>query len=240
MRSLGLLLLLVLSEFVIPSVVSAANTIECPAFVNNVSMGAVSNFNVPDGWRKDRSGVRGRIALPRNDHYVDLQRKSIVCSYGVVGTPGGNYPVATISKRFPGNATCAAIKDYRFECGAGAMAMAPARSPAVTLSKTPQLAAPVQLSPKDGSRFSHYPRKTKLRWRTVADAVNYAVEIQYCPGHRCTNENARPFKLQDRLSNNEYTFNFIGAQGGRWRVWANGSDGKASSKSDWRTFSYSK
>jgi len=240
MRSLGFLLLLVLSAFVTSPSVFAANTIECPAFVTNVSMGAVSNFNAPDGWRKKPSAVRGRIALPRNDHYVDLQGKHIVCSYGVVGTPGGNYPVAIISKPFPGKATCAAIKDYRFECGAGAMTMAPARAPAEMLSRTPQLAAPVQLSPADGSRFSHYPRRTKLRWRTVAGAVSYAAEVQFCPGQRCTNANAKSFKRQERLSNNEYTFSFLGAQGGRWRVWANDSDGKPGTKSSWRAFSYSK
>ena len=240
MKSLRLLLLLVLSAMATMPAVFAANTMECPAFVTNVSLDTGSNFNVPAGWRKGQSAVSGRIALPRNDHYVDPQGKRIVCTYGVVGTPGGNYPVASISKPFPGKATCTAIKGYRFECGAGAMTIAPARAPAVRLSKTPQLAAPMQLSPAHGSRFSHYPRKTILRWRTVAGAASYAAEVQFCPGRACTDANAATFKRVDGLSGNEFTFNFAGAQGGRWRVWANSSDGNTGTKSPWRGFSYSK
>jgi len=35
-----------------------------------------------------------------------------------------------------------------------------------------------------------------------------------------------------------YTFNFIGAQPGRWRVWPLNRNGKRGNPSEWRTFRY--
>ena len=40
------------------------------------------------------------------------------------------------------------------------------------------------------------------------------------------------------LGTNSYTFDFVGAQPGRWRVWAVDVNGQKGPKSDWWGFSY--
>jgi len=39
-------------------------------------------------------------------------------------------------------------------------------------------------------------------------------------------------------SSTTYTFNFVGAQPGRWRVWAVNGSGMPGSKSGWREFRF--
>jgi hypothetical protein len=106
--------------------------------------------------------------------------------------------------------------------------------PAKVLTLASFMPAPAQLSPAHGSVYNHYPRKTKLRWRSVAGAKQYTVEIEYKSGN-----NWRPLKKQSGLKT-DYTFNFVGAQPGRWRVWAVNSAGKNGLASKWREFRYTK
>ena len=94
--------------------------------------------------------------------------------------------------------------------------------------------APELLSPKDKDTFNIYPRTTKLTWRAVFGAKSYRVEIQYNNYKSWT-----AFKM-DTVINTSYTFDFIGAQPGRWRVFAINSDNKESEGSAWREFSYLK
>jgi hypothetical protein len=106
--------------------------------------------------------------------------------------------------------------------------------PAKVLTLAKFLPAPVQLSPAHGSVYNHYPRKTKLRWQPVTGAKDYTVEIEYKSG-----SNWHPLKKQFGLKT-DYTFNFIGAQPGRWRVWAVNSAGNNGPASKWREFRYTK
>ena len=108
------------------------------------------------------------------------------------------------------------------------------QAPAMILVE-PLLAAPVLLSPANGSVFSHYPRRVNLRWSSVVGAASYTAEIQYNSGSTFA-----LLKRQDGLSTTDYTFNFIGTQSGRWRIWAKDSDGKAGAKSSWRVFRFTK
>lgn len=108
------------------------------------------------------------------------------------------------------------------------------------------LAAPIQLSPADKVKLDYFPRATKLEWSPVEGAVSYTVEIDYCRGgaeydHECIDP--QPFKLGDSLPmtglvETNYEFNFLGAQPGRWRVWAVDQKGIEGFKSPWRTFFY--
>jgi hypothetical protein len=103
--------------------------------------------------------------------------------------------------------------------------------------------APRQLSPADGATFSSYPRTTTLRWQPLAGAARYSVEIDClhcCESGRWCSEVGRPWKVVPNLTTTTYTFNFVGAQPGRWRVWAMDSQGRAGAKSPWRTFTYTK
>jgi len=108
------------------------------------------------------------------------------------------------------------------------------------------LPAPVQSGPAENERFNHYPRSTVLNWDKVEGAVSYGVEVDYCQAPSAGNECLRPApqvfpSLQGAkpITDTSYKFDFIGAQPGRWRVWAIDKDGRAGFKSPWRMFSYS-
>lgn len=105
------------------------------------------------------------------------------------------------------------------------------------------LEAPAQISPADGAVYDHYPRTTKLEWSPVENAASYSVEIDYCRGGRKGCEGPNPLSLpanapQNGIKGTTYEFNFVGAQPGRWRVWAVDKDGRDGFKSPWRTFVY--
>ncbi len=103
------------------------------------------------------------------------------------------------------------------------------------------LPQPTQLYPTDGMIFSHYPRQTVLVWEKVPDAASYTVEIDCyhcCTGNAWCTDKGRQWRLAPGLTKTVYAFQFVGAQPGRWRVWAVGADGVAGAKSEWSQFSY--
>jgi hypothetical protein len=107
------------------------------------------------------------------------------------------------------------------------------------------LPAPVQVGPDDAAEFNFYPRKTILRWEGVSGAISYRVEIDYCDGRvkgRRSCVDPQPHYIEGHNPTNtratSYEFNFVGAQPGRWRVWAIDEKEEAGFKSPWRTFFY--
>ena len=117
------------------------------------------------------------------------------------------------------------------------------QSPAATPTLVPVgLSAPILQSPADGSEFDIYPRVTTLKWQAVDGAAGYLLEIMACSSSNPANCFSHPMIEQTsrETAETEYTFNFIGAQPGKWRVMAIDSSGKAGVPSDWWTFSYKK
>lgn len=115
------------------------------------------------------------------------------------------------------------------------------------LEKQPglHLPAPVQLKPQDGIVFDKYPRITKLEWASVEGAVSYSLEIDYCQPDRIGRTCVKPTPLDmpanpatTGITGTTYEFGFVGAQPGRWRVWAVDKDGREGFKSSWRIFAY--
>lgn len=104
-----------------------------------------------------------------------------------------------------------------------------------------RLGTVTQLSPPDGSIFSHFPRTTTLTWEPLPNAVSYVVEIDcfHCcaSGQWCTDVGAT-FRIVRDITDTSYTFNFVGAQPGRWRVWAVDATGQQGPKSGWWEFRY--
>jgi hypothetical protein len=108
------------------------------------------------------------------------------------------------------------------------------------------LPAPVQLAPADNAKFKHYPRTTKLEWTPVAGAVSYTVDLDYCEGNqrdRSACVDPQPLILKENpplkgILGTTYQFLFLGAQPGRWRVWAVDKEGRTGFKSPWRRFFY--
>jgi Carboxypeptidase regulatory-like domain len=111
-----------------------------------------------------------------------------------------------------------------------------------SLSEAGRLPAPQPLSPSSGAIFDNYPRLTRLEWSVVPGAATYTVEIDYCDF--CEDRQCfRPLEgtwlpPTSGLKDTSYEFNFIGAQPGRWRVWATDEQGRAGRKSEWSTFFY--
>ncbi|MCU1234596.1 MAG: hypothetical protein JWP63_2563, partial [Candidatus Solibacter sp.] len=108
-------------------------------------------------------------------------------------------------------------------------------SPAVAESGAPKL-----LSPAAGATFSHYPRETTLVWAETAGAVSYVVEWDYKGSDAWASEQRGTPGVKLRSSVPTVTFQFIGAQAGRWRVWAVDAKGFEGAKSDWREFDYTR
>ncbi len=112
-----------------------------------------------------------------------------------------------------------------------------------TFARVPALAAPKQKSPANGSTFGHFPRTTKLDWDPVPGAAKYTVEIDCfhcCTKDKWCTEVGKQWKVVPNLTATEYTFDFVGAQPGRWRVWAVGPAGEIGPKSGWWEFKYTK
>jgi hypothetical protein len=93
--------------------------------------------------------------------------------------------------------------------------------------------APRILSPSDGSVYSRYPRLVNLVWESIPNADHFTVEIQYAYDGSWSGD----YILQN-TTDNMLEFTFVGAQPGRWRVWAVMDDGTESEKSDWHSFAF--
>jgi hypothetical protein len=77
----------------------------------------------------------------------------------------------------------------------------------------------------------------------VDGAASYTVEIDcfHCceSGAWCTDV-GEEWSIQDGLTANSHTFDYVGAQPGRWRVWSVDSAGQESEMSDWWEFEYTR
>lgn len=95
-------------------------------------------------------------------------------------------------------------------------------------------------SPANGSSFDTFPRVLNLNWESVPGAVSYVVEIQL-KDYRTGGWYPVPNELGNFVTKENFgTTEFIGAQPGRWRVYAINTGGEESTASDWYTFFFSK
>jgi tetratricopeptide (TPR) repeat protein/thiol-disulfide isomerase/thioredoxin len=102
------------------------------------------------------------------------------------------------------------------------------------------LPAPKLLSPDPGAVFDHYPRQTTLVWAEVAGAASYVVEWDYKDGNTWWTETHGSRGGILEAPKPVATFQFVGAQAGRWRVWALDSAGHPGPKTEWREFRYTR
>ncbi len=113
-------------------------------------------------------------------------------------------------------------------------------APGAVLANLP---APQQLSPPDSTVFSHYPRVTTLTWTPVNGAASYTVELDCyhcCQADRWCTDIGMTHRVLPGITDTNFTFEWVGAQPGRWRVWAINSAGREGTKSPWSGFSYTK
>jgi hypothetical protein len=95
-----------------------------------------------------------------------------------------------------------------------------------------RLSSPELITPKDEAKFNHFPRTTLLTWKPVPNAITYDVEIEAC------NDECFLVDFKRVISNTDYTFDFIGAGRGRWRVYSVNIDQLSSPPSQWSSFYY--
>jgi len=125
------------------------------------------------------------------------------------------------------------------------------------------LPAPALVSPEDGVVFkdaNNSSRIVVLNWSAVPSAAAYVVQWDYCWGsgqsQRCSldalrNLRERQPQIKDWWGEyrnfqlgewptkaTSYSFNFVGTQPGRWRVWAVDPDNHSGAKSPWRKFEF--
>jgi peroxiredoxin/outer membrane lipoprotein-sorting protein len=105
-----------------------------------------------------------------------------------------------------------------------------------------KLPAPQLLSPADQSVFNHFPRETKLVWQEVPGAASYFLEIDYTSFEdskwRSEMHGVNSWVFEAKTTT--HTFNFVGAQPGRWRVWVIDAEGRPGPKSEWWRFTYTR
>jgi hypothetical protein len=190
-----------------------------------------------------------RSEIPKYCHRVDIKH------------PNGQFETLIPSAPITILVSAAGYKDWLGAEGAGRQPMTlqvasgETRVLSVSLEKLPArgevanssaLEAPRILSPIDGKEFDHYTRATKLEWAPVPGAVSYTVELEVCQlGGADEKECRDPRLLQIRgnpplsgIEGTSYEFLFIGAQPGRWRVWAVDAKGQLGLKSAWSKFIY--
>ena len=106
-----------------------------------------------------------------------------------------------------------------------------------------KLRTPRVISPRNNAVFNHYPRKTVLKWKRVKGAIEYGVEVDCLncckSGKWCLDVTKKAWK-NTKTKNTSLNFNYVGAQSGRWRVWAIDKNGNKSPKTKWRKFRYTK
>jgi len=102
----------------------------------------------------------------------------------------------------------------------------------------PQMATPIQTNPANNVVFGHYPRDLTLSWKMAPAAAGYKLEIAYCDSTRTTCVSYPVVTITDPLQS-DYTFEFVGAQPGEWRVTTLGAPTyRDSAASAWHWFTF--
>ncbi|NYT02808.1 MAG: hypothetical protein GKC10_08665 [Methanosarcinales archaeon] len=161
----------------------------------------------------------------------------------VIQTAGNRLKVIALDRFTDNSGRTNYVSEYTFQKSqVGQLIPGTMIGPAVSAAMT-RLPAPVQKSPASESVFSIYPRTTTLRWAPVNGAASYTVEVDcfHCcqSGAWCT-DMGETWKVVPGIADTTYTFDFVGAQPGRWRVWAVDSSGNEGFKSGWWNFRYTR
>jgi hypothetical protein len=158
------------------------------------------------------------------------------------GSTWNPYPQVTVSGNGNASYTFDFIGDqkgrWRVTAFNGTSYSAPSAWWTFSYNTKAQMATPTLTNPASNQIFGHYPRTITLSWKMAPAAVGYKLEIAFCQPDRTTCANYTPVTISDPLKS-AYTFSFVGAQPGKWRVTTlGGSLYRDSSASAWRWFSF--
>ena len=182
--------------------------------------------------------------------FVALQSPPILARYGSKPLAGVTLPDG-FDVRVPTFFLRSATLNFKLAAFNGCVAAASdilpnVGQPAVaSATVTSAVAAPALLTPEPGASFEIFPRRTTLTWSAVPGAVFYIVQVDWSPPgatRTWTSDTAAGSGIYifDEVSALSYTFDFVGAQPGRWRVFAVDQNGQAGPPSNWREFMYTR
>ena len=100
---------------------------------------------------------------------------------------------------------------------------------------------PLLLTPPDGAVLENFPRKATLSWSEVPAAASYTLEVDCfdcCEKDQWCSDVGKDYLTLPNLMVNRMTFDFVGAQPGRWRVWAVSAGGQVGDKTEWSKFEF--
>ncbi|MBZ5655311.1 MAG: hypothetical protein LAO56_08520 [Acidobacteriia bacterium] len=158
------------------------------------------------------------------------------------GTTWNPYPQVTVSGNGNASYTFDFVGDqkgrWRVTAFNGTIYSTPSAWWTFSYNTKPQMATPTLTNPANNQVFGHYPRNLTLSWKMAPAAAGYKLEIAFCQPDRVTCANYPLVTITDPLKS-DYTFEFVGAQPGKWRVTTlGGSLYRDSAASGWRWFSF--
>ena len=158
------------------------------------------------------------------------------------GTTWVAYPQVTVSGNDNSFYTFAFVGDqrgrWRVTAFDGTNYSAPSAWWTFSFNTTAQMETPILTNPAANAVFDQYPRTITLSWKMVPAAAGYYLEIAYCQAGQVDCVSYPAVTITDPLAS-DYTFNFVGAQPGRWRVTTLASSPyRNSAPSGWRWFTF--
>lgn len=106
------------------------------------------------------------------------------------------------------------------------------------LPQDSSLPAPKPIAPPDHAVFKGFPRRVTCKWEASPGAISYLLEWDYMERDAWHAEAQGIPGTAYEVAATESTFDFVGAQPGRWRVWPVNAAGQRGNPSEWRTFRY--
>jgi hypothetical protein len=85
--------------------------------------------------------------------------------------------------------------------------------------------------------------RQRLEWAETSGAASYTAEVDCfgcCESGRWCTDVGQTHWVERNIRATSFTFNFVGAQPGRWRVWAVDTRGVDGPKTGWWTFRYTR
>ncbi len=166
----------------------------------------------------------------------------LVESAYLFGTTWTAYPEVTVSGNTNSFYTFNFVGDqkgrWRVTAFDGTNYSAPSAWWTFSFNTIPQMETPILTTPANNIVFDHYPRTITLSWKMVPAASGYYLEIAYCQAGEIDCVSYPAVTITDPLMS-DYTFGFIGAQPGKWRVTTLASPPyRNSAASGWRWFTF--
>lgn len=97
---------------------------------------------------------------------------------------------------------------------------------------------PILRLPAQDAVFNHYPRELHLVWDAIPGAIDYVVTLEAQLPETPHHEPEWRFLQRLPSADNQITTYFVGAQPGRWKVFAVDCAGSHSMESDWGRFGF--